>query len=315
MAAHSAIPAAMTRIRIGTRGSPLALAQAEGVKAALSKTHGIALDNIEVVALKTTGDIRREGSFEAAGGKGIFTKEIDEALLSGRVDLAVHSAKDVQTVLPKGLVIAATPPRADPRDAFLSAKTKTLETLPRGAKLGTASVRRQALALRIRPDLEISLLRGNVQTRMDKMKAGDCDATILAYAGLQRLGLTAHATEVLDPMKYPPAVAQGIIAIETRESDGKILPLLAEINHLDSFAALIAERAFLLALDGSCRAPIAGHAKIERSKLKFVGLVITQDGKKFAGVSHEGAARDAARIGKEAGEWLLKRAPAGALTG
>jgi hydroxymethylbilane synthase len=305
----------MTRIRIGTRGSPLALAQAIAVQAALGRAHGIALEDIEIVALKTTGDMQQGRSFEESGGKGIFTKEIDEALLSGRVDLAVHSAKDVQTILPKGLVIAAAPKRADPRDAFLSAHAMSLEALPRGAKLGTASVRRQALALRIRPDLQISLLRGNVQTRMDKMKAGECDATILAYAGLQRLGLTSHATEILDPMKYPPAVAQGIIAIETREKNEKILPLLAEINHLDSFAALIAERAFLLALDGSCRAPIAGHAKIERGKLKFVGLVITQDGKKFAGVSHEGAARDAERIGKEAGNYLLKRAPSGALSG
>jgi hydroxymethylbilane synthase len=232
----------MTRIRIGTRGSPLALAQATAVRAALAKAHRIDPDDIEVVALKTTGDMQRERSFEEAGGKGIFTKEIDEALLSGQVDLAVHSAKDVQTILPKGLVIAATPPRADPRDAFLSAKATSLETLPRGAKLGTASVRRQALALRLRPDLQISLLRGNVQTRMDKMNAGECDATILAYAGLQRLGLTGHATQVLDPMKYPPAVAQGIIAIEARDNDGRILPLLAEINHLHSFAALIAER-------------------------------------------------------------------------
>lgn len=305
----------MTRIRIGTRGSPLALAQATAVRAALADAERIDPEAIEIVALKTTGDMRREGSFEQAGGKGIFTKEIDQALLSGRVDLAVHSAKDVQTILPKGLVIAATPARADPRDAFLSTKARSLETLPLNAKLGTASVRRQALALRLRPDLQISLLRGNVQTRMDKMNAGECDATILAYAGLQRLGLTAHATEVLDPMKYPPAVAQGIIAIETRENDGRVLAMLASLNHLQSFAALIAERAFLFALDGSCRAPIAGHAKIERGKLKFVGLVITQDGRDFAGVSHEGPMRDAERIGKEAGEYLLKRAPAGALSG
>jgi len=305
----------MTKLRIGTRGSPLALVQAKAVQAALANAHQIALDDIEIIAIKTTGDIERDRSFEESGGKGIFTKEIDEALLSGRVDLAVHSAKDVQTILPEGLVIAATPPRADPRDAFLSTKAKSLETLPHGAKLGTASVRRQALALRIRSDLKISLLRGNVQTRMDKMKAGECDATILAYAGLQRLGLTSHATEILDPMKYPPAVAQGIIAIEARANDGKILPLLAEINHLDSFAALIAERSFLLALDGSCRAPIAGHAKIEKGRLKFVGLVITQDGSAFAGVQHEGAVRDAEKIGKEAGAYLLKRAPAGALTG
>ncbi len=305
----------MARIRIGTRGSPLALAQAEAVRAALAAAHGIAAGEIEIVAMKTTGDLERERSFAESGGKGIFTKEIDEALLSGRVDLAVHSAKDVQTILPEGLVIAATPLRADPRDAFLSSGAPSLEALPRGARLGTASVRRQALALRLRPDLEVSLLRGNVQTRMDKMKAGECDATILAYAGLQRLGLTAHAAEVLDPMKFPPAVAQGIIAIETRNDDGKTRDMLGAINHAESFAALVAERAYLAALDGSCRAPIAGHARIEAGHLQFTGLVITPDGREFAGVSHEGAMRDAERIGKEAGEYLLARAPAGALSG
>lgn len=305
----------MTKLRIGTRGSPLALAQATAVRAAIAKAERLDPEEIEIVAMKTTGDIVRDRSFAESGGKGIFTKEIDEALLSGRVDLAVHSAKDVQTILPEGLAIVATPPRADPRDAFLSRKSASLETLPRGAKLGTASVRRQALALRLRPDLEISLLRGNVQTRMDKMTAGECDATILAFAGLQRLGLTAHATEVLDPMKYPPAVAQGIIAIEAREDDRNTGKILSRINHNDSFAALSAERAFLLALDGSCRAPIAGHARIERGKLLFVGLVITQDGRACAGVSHEGDPRDAEKIGREAGEYLLPRAPAGALSG
>ena len=221
----------MTRIRIGTRGSPLALAQATAVRAAIAIAERLDPEEIELVVLKTTGDIERDRSFAESGGKGIFTKEIDEALLSGRVDLAVHSAKDVQTILPQGLAISATPPRADPRDAFLSVRANSLESLPRGAKLGTASVRRQALALRIRPDLDISLLRGNVQTRMDKMKAGACDATILAFAGLQRLGLTGHATQVLDPMKYPPAVAQGIIAIETRHGDRAMHAILAKIDH------------------------------------------------------------------------------------
>lgn len=305
----------MTRIRIGTRGSPLALAQATAVRAAVSRTHRIDPGEIEIVTIKTTGDIMRDRSFAESGGKGIFTKEIDEALLSGSVDLSVHSAKDVQTILPEGLAIIATPPRADPRDAFLSTRATSLETLPRGAKLGTASVRRQALALRLRPDLEISLLRGNVQTRMDKMAAGECDATILAYAGLQRLGLTAHATEILDPMKYPPAVAQGIIAIEARIDDSKTKALLAAIRHEESFAALTAERAFLAALDGSCRTPIAGYARIERGRLLFKGLVIAPDGKEFAGVSHEGRPRDAEKIGREAGVYLLQRAPAGALSG
>jgi hydroxymethylbilane synthase len=303
------------RFKIGTRGSPLALAQAEAVRAALAEAHGIALSAIEIVALRTTGDLQRDRSFAESGGKGIFTKEIDEALLASRVDLAVHSAKDVQTILPKGLAIVSTPPRADPRDAFVSLAARSLEALPKGAKLGSASVRRQALALRLRPDLKISLLRGNVQTRMDKMKAGECDATILAYAGLQRLGLTAQAAEVLDPMKFPPAVGQGIIAIEARDDDKKTKALLAKIGHAPSFAALAAERAFLTALDGSCRTPIAGHARIENGRVKFNGLVIMPDGSKFAGVQHEGDVRRAAEIGRDAGNWLLKRAPEGALSG
>lgn len=304
----------MSKIRIGTRGSPLALAQATAVRAALAQAHGMDPARVEIVTIKTTGDMVLDRSFQESGGKGIFTKEIDEALLSGVVDLSVHSGKDVQTILPDGLEIAAAPERADPRDAFLSASAASLEDLPQGAKLGTASVRRQALALRIRPDLQISLLRGNVQTRMEKMKSGECDATILAYAGLQRLGLTQHATQVLDPMQYPPAVAQGIIAIETRSGDGKTKKMLDAINHAPSYAALMAERAFLTALDGSCRTPIAGHARIENGNLHLTGLVIMPDGSAFAGVSHEGAARDAATIGREAGEYLLKRAPEGALS-
>lgn len=305
----------MSKIRIGTRGSPLALAQATAVRAALAKAHGMDPAEIEIVTIKTTGDMVLDRSFQESGGKGIFTKEIDEALLSGRVDLSVHSGKDVQTILPEGLEIAAAPPRADPRDAFLSVSAASLQDLPQGAKLGTASVRRQALALRIRPDLKISLLRGNVQTRMEKMKSGECDATILAYAGLQRLGLTAHAAQVLDPMQYPPAVAQGIIAIETRIGDRETKTMLDAINHMPSYAALMAERAFLAALDGSCRTPIAGHALLDNGNLHLTGLVIMPDGSAFAGVSHEGNARDAARIGREAGEDLLKRAPEGALSG
>lgn len=305
----------MSKIRIGTRGSPLALAQATAVRAALASAQGIEPSEIEIVTIKTTGDLVLDRSFEESGGKGIFTKEIDEALLSGEVDLSVHSGKDVQTLLPAGLTIAAAPMRADPRDAFLSATAKSLENLPHGARLGTASVRRQALALRIRPDLEITLLRGNVQTRMEKMKSGECDAIILAYAGLQRLGLTGHAAQVLDPMQYPPAVAQGIIAIETRSDDRKTRTMLEAVNHAPSFAALTAERAFLAALDGSCRTPIAGHAQIENGHLHLTGLVIMPDGSAFAGVSHEGDAQDAAKIGREAGEYLLKRAPEGALSG
>lgn len=303
------------KFRIGTRGSPLALAQATAVRDAICRAHGLDTNDAEIVPIKTTGDMQRDRPFFESGGKGIFTKEIEEALHNGAIDLAVHSAKDVQTVLAQGLTLAASPERADPRDAFLSAKAKTLDGLPRGAKLGTASVRRQALALRLRPDLEIGLLRGNVQTRMDKMNAGECDATILAYAGLQRLGLTQHATEILDPSRYPPAVAQGIIAIEIRERDERIALMLAAIDHADTSAALAAERAFLKALDGSCKTPIAGHASIENGNLRFSGLVITPDGKEFAEVAREGNVRDAARIGADAGADLLARAPAGALAG
>lgn len=302
-------------LRIGTRGSPLALAQANAVRDALAGAHGFDTAAIEIVPIRTTGDMARDRPFFESGSKGIFTKEIEEALAAGQIDLAVHSAKDVQTMLADGMMLAASPPRADPRDAFLSVNAGSLSSLPRGAKLGTASVRRQALALRLRPDLEIGFLRGNVQTRMDKMKAGACDATILAYAGLQRLGLTAHATEILDPSQYPPAVAQGIIAIEIRNSDARTENLLAAIDHPETSAALAAERAFLKVLDGSCRTPIAGHATIENGTLRFSGLVITPDGNAFAEVAREGNTADAARIGEDAGRDLLARAPAGALAG
>lgn len=300
-------------LRIGTRGSPLALVQAEAVRLALAAAEGVDPAAIEIVPMRTTGDLSRDRPFSESGGKGIFTKEIDEALLSGRVDVAVHSAKDVQTVLPEGVAIGASPLRADPRDALLSRGRLSLDELPLGARLGTASVRRQALALRLRPDLKISLLRGNVQTRMDKMNAGECDATILAKAGLDRLGLSAHATEALDPRRFPPAVAQGIIAIEMRVNDERTAAVLARIDHAETSAALRTERAFLLALDGSCRTPIAGHASVSDGIIHFTGLVIAPDGVSFAEVARSGNVADAEALGRDAGLDLLQRAPPGAL--
>jgi hydroxymethylbilane synthase len=302
-----------TALRIGTRGSPLALVQAEAVRAALAAAEGLDPSAIEIVPMRTTGDLSRDRPFSESGGKGIFTKEIDEALLSGRVDVAVHSAKDVQTVLPAGLAIGASPLRADPRDALLSRGGVLLDALPHGARLGTASVRRQALALRLRPDLQISLLRGNVQTRMDKMNAGECDATILAKAGLDRLGLAMHAAETLDPRRFPPSVAQGIIAIEMREGDARMAAVLAKIDHAETSIALRTERAFLLALDGSCRTPIAGHARVSAGTIDFTGLVIAPDGISFAEVARTGSAADAETLGRDAGLELLRRAPPGAL--
>src|SRR5262245_30699738 len=220
------------------------------VRARLAAAHGLALERIEVVTIRTTGDMVRDRPLSEVGGKGLFTKEIEEALAAGDVDLAVHSAKDMPTVLPGGLIIAAVLPREDPRDVFISRKASSLRELPAGAVVGTASLRRQALVKRLRPDLEVVPFRGNVETRLRKLDAGEVDATLLALAGLKRLGLADKATATLDAEVFIPAVGQGIIALETRESDATTRALLAAINHADSMTALITERAFLAVLDG-----------------------------------------------------------------
>jgi hydroxymethylbilane synthase len=295
---------------IGTRGSPLALAQARQVRDRLAAAHGFDADRIELEVIRTTGDVIRDRPLAEVGGKGLFTKEIEEALLAGAIDLAVHSAKDMVTQLPGGLTIAAVLPREDPRDAFISRKAKALDDLPKGAIVGTASLRRQALIKRRRPDLSIVSLRGNVDTRLRKLEAGEVDATVLALAGLKRLGRADAATAVLSLDECLPAVGQGIIAIEARADDARTHALLAAVNHGDSATALACERAFLAVLDGSCRTPIAGHATVAAGRLWFRGLIAKPDGSEAVETEREGAAADAVALGADAGRELKARAGA-----
>ena len=302
-----------SRLRIGTRGSPLARAQTDIVRARLAVANRLDPAAIEVVAISTSGDAVRDRPLAEAGGKGLFTKEIEEALLAGEIDLAVHSAKDVPTFLPKGLVLAAFPERADPRDAFVSENFAHLADLPTGAVVGSASVRREALVRRLRPDVAVKLLRGNVNTRLEKVASGAFDAAVLALAGLERLGLSARAKEVLDPEIFPPSVGQGAIAIEIRAGDEEAARLAAAIDDVPTATALAAERAFLTELDGSCRTPIAGHARIVKGRLRFHGLVISPDGREAVETAREGLPADAARLGSDAGRELKSRAPAGVL--
>jgi hydroxymethylbilane synthase len=236
----------------------------------------------EIVILKTSGDRIQDRSLADAGGKGLFVKELEDALLKEEVDLAVHSMKDVPTQLPPGLVLSAFLEREDPSEAFLSHKAKTITDLPKGARLGTSSVRRHAQALRARPDLDIALLRGNVDTRLRKLDDGEMDAIFLALAGLKRLGLAARATAVLDPKDWLPSLGQGVVGIEVREADGYANEITGRLNHAPSEIALVCERAFQAALDGSCRTPIAGLATIEGGTLTFRGEVLAPDGSEFA---------------------------------
>jgi hydroxymethylbilane synthase len=303
-----------SKLRIGTRGSPLALAQAKIVRARLAAAHGLDPEVLEIIVVRTTGDRVLDRPLADAGGKGLFTKEIEEALAAGTIDLAVHSAKDVPTFLPPGLVLAAFPPRADARDAFVSARAGSLGSLSAGASVGTSSVRREALTRRLRPDLQVKLLRGNVHTRLDKIASGAIDAAILALSGLERLGLASRATEVLDPATFPPAVGQGAIAVEIRADDRRTAVLVAAIDDPATATALATERAFLAALDGSCRTPIAGHARVTHGHVRFHGLVIAPDGTGAVETTREGPEADAVKLGTDAGRELRARAPKGVLS-
>ena len=298
-------------LRIGTRGSPLALAQAREVRAGLAAAHGVAPDEIAIEAIRTTGDMIQNRPLAEAGGKGLFTKEIEEALGAGAIDLAVHSAKDMPTALPAGLAIAAVLAREDARDVFISARAATLLDLPAGAVVGTASLRRQALVKHARPDLTVVSLRGNVETRLRKLAAGEVDATLLALAGLKRLGRADAATAVLAIDEFLPAVGQGIIAIEARADDRRTRELLAAVDHAGSAVALAAERAFLAVLDGSCRTPIAGHATVAAGRLAFAGLIARPDGSELHQCGREGAVADAVALGADAGRELKARASPG----
>jgi hydroxymethylbilane synthase len=302
-------------LRIGTRGSPLALAQANQVRARLATALGAAPEAIAVCVIKTTGDAIQNRPLVELGGKGLFTKEIEQALLDHAIDLAVHSAKDLPAVLPDGLVLTACLPREDARDAFISRKANTFAALAPGAVVGTASPRRQALVLRLRRDLKVVPLRGNVETRLKKLAAGEVDATLLAMAGLNRLGLAGAATAPLDVDDFVPAVGQGVIALETRADDTGTRDRLATIADPGAASALLAERGFLAMLEGSCRTPIAGHARIIDGVLYFRGLVAKPDGSEAHLTERRGPTRDAEVLGRDAGHELRARAGAGFFAG
>jgi hydroxymethylbilane synthase len=297
-------------LRIGTRGSPLALVQAAELRARLAAAHPAlaAPDALETVVIKTTGDTVRDRTLAALGGKGMFTKEIEEALLSGTIDVAVHSMKDMTTFLPAGLAIGAVLEREDPRDAFFSRRWTSLASLPAGTIVGTASLRRQAQVLHARSDLRVVPLRGNVETRLRKLADGAVGATLLALAGLKRLGKAGEATSVLATHEMLPAAAQGAIALEIRAADARVQGLVAALDHAPSATRVTAERALLAALDGSCKTPIAALAELEGGRLSLRALVIRPDGTEKHETTREGAPEDAERMGLDAGAELRRRA-------
>jgi hydroxymethylbilane synthase len=300
-------------LRLGTRGSPLALAQAAELKARLAKAHAALAspDALEIVVIKTTGDKVRDRTLAAIGGKGLFTKELEEALIAGSIDLAVHSAKDLPTWLPEGLALVCHLPREDPRDAFFSPRSKSIAALPKGAVVGTASPRRRAQVLFARPDLRVVPLRGNVETRLSKLQSGAVDATLLAVAGLKRLGLADRITAILSPEEMLPAVAQGAIGIEARQGDARVKEYLDALDDRATAACVSAERALLGALDGSCRTPIAALAEIKAGALSLRAMIIRPDGSARELTRRDGAPGDAAALGADAGRELRARAGPG----
>ncbi|MFM9943269.1 MAG: hydroxymethylbilane synthase [Hyphomicrobiaceae bacterium] len=301
-------------IRIGTRGSLLALAQAHEVRdrliASLARSGGdiSRTSAFEIVVFKTSGDRIQDRSLAEAGGKGLFTREIEDALLDNRIDLAVHSMKDMPTELPAGLVIAAILPREDVRDAFVSLSAKSLAELPKGAVVGTSSLRRAAQIRHRRPDLRVVGFRGNVDTRLKKLADGVADATFLACAGLRRLGLPDRITEALAPETMLPAVAQGAIGVEIRGRDRAMHELLAAIDDPASHLAVEAERAFLARLEGSCRTPIAGLAELVGGQLRLRGEILALDGSRSLSAERSGSAASALVLATEVADELLGQA-------
>ena len=301
------------QVRIGARGSKLSLAQAGHMQRAIAAALGAGPKDVERVAplivITTTGDRVQDRRLLEIGGKGLFTKEIEEALLSGEIDCAIHSLKDMPAECPPGLVIAAIPEREDPRDAFLSHTADRLEDLPQGARLGTASLRRQAQSLYRRPDLDVQMLRGNVDTRLAKLAAGDADGILLALSGLKRLGLGHLPKSLIDPVEVPPAPGQGALAIQTRAEDQNADWVLA-LRHMPTVVAIAAERGALSALEGSCKTPIGAHARIMGGKIDLIVEALSPDGKHrfrrhgeaILGADAESAAR---ALGLELGAALL----------
>jgi hydroxymethylbilane synthase len=293
-------------IRIGTRGSALALAQAAGVASALrARDH-----EVEVLPMRTEGDRLASARLASVGGKGLFVREIEEALLAGRIDLAVHSLKDLPAEQPAGLTLVAFPTREDPCDVLVARAPGGLQALPPGAVVGTSSPRRSALLRAERPDLVIEPLRGNVDTRLRKLETGDCDAIVLAAAGLRRLGLAPSHAEALAVDRFVPAVGQGILGLEGRVDDARVRTALAALDDAVTRACATAERAFLLRLGASCVTPVAAHARMEAGTLEMTALVVSEDGQRI--LRQGGAARpaDAASLGRRLADELLEKGAA-----
>ena len=290
-------------LKIGTRGSPLALAQAHETRARLMEAHGLPEAAFTIKVIQTTGDAVQDRPLSEIGGKGLFTKEIQQALLDRRIDIAVHSMKDVATQLPDELVIDCTLPREDVRDAFISRKYTSIEELPMGAVVGTSSLRRRAQLLTMRPDLELVEFRGNVQTRLKKLDNGVAEATFLACAGLRRLGNFDIANPIETSVMLP-ACAQGAVGIERRRGDEVAQAVLSPIHHAKTFTRINAERAFLAELDGSCRTPIGGLLELDGDRFTFRGEIIRPDGSQRFGGKWEGAVSEATEISAEAGREL-----------
>ncbi|MGA1801953.1 hydroxymethylbilane synthase [Rhizobium sp. HT1-10] len=296
--------------RIGTRGSPLALAQAHETRDRLIAAHGLPPEMFELVVMTTMGDRITDRSLAEIGGKGLFTQELELRLMTEDLDFAVHSAKDMATKLPEGLYLSAFLPREDIRDAVIGRTAPRLQDLPQGATVGSASLRRQALIRRLRPDINVIVFRGAVDTRLRKLNEGQADATLLAVAGLKRLGKVEVLTDILDPDAFPPAPAQGAIAIESRVGDRRTEALLAPLNDIPTFDAVSCERGFLATLDGSCRTPIAGYATCNGDHLRFFGMILTPDGRLEHSITVEGHRRDAEALGIAAGQTVRDKAGA-----
>jgi hydroxymethylbilane synthase len=293
----------LDQLTIGSRGSKLALFQANWTKSKLEAAHSDLRVDIKII--KTSGDVFLDAPLSQIGGKGLFTKEIEDALLDSRIDLAVHSLKDLPTVLPTGLSLAAVSSREDARDAFLSNDHHCLDALPKGSKVGTSSLRRQSQLLRLRPDLEVANLRGNVDTRIRKLDEKHYDAILLACAGLDRLGYQDRIVERLSVQQLCPAVGQGALAIEIRDMDDETRNRLQSLHHVPTHSAVTAERAFLRRLGGGCQVPIAGHAWIENSRLEMLGVVASTDGRQMFRDQASGSIEQADALGTQLAERLL----------
>lgn len=308
MSMTHALPTPASPLKIGTRGSPLALAQAFETRDRLMKAFDLEESCFEIIVIKTTGDRVLDRPLKEIGGKGLFTKEIEEDMLSGKIDIAVHSMKDMPTLQPDGLILDTYLPREDVRDAFVSLSHHNIDDLPDGANLGTSSLRRRAQLMLRRPDLNIVEFRGNVQTRLKKLEDGVADATFLAAAGLKRLGMSHIIKSYLEPDVMLPAVAQGAIGIERRCDDSNAAHLLSAIHDRKTGERLAAERAFLKALDGSCETPIAGLAELDGNTVRLRGEVVRPDGSEAINDDQSAPIEDGAELGRELAENLLAKA-------